>query len=356
VLVMHNWHNILRKFRILIAPAAALLLAMTVFSLFLLVKGINPVTTLLAIFYGAFGTGFGFMETLIRATPLLLCAIAVAIPARAGLFNIGGEGQLHFGAIAATVVALKMQWLPVWMVIPVMFLAAMLAGAFWGLWPGLLRARLGVNEILVTLMLNYVAIFLVEYLVHGPWKDPSALGWPYTASFPENAVLPTIGNSNVHLGILIGFVAAIGIFFILRSTIWGFTIRVIEANPVTARYAGMDIPVYFVTLMALGGAFAALAGLGEVSVIQGRLRPGISPGYGYVGVLISWLCRNNLLMIIVVSIFIGGLYSGSDALQITAGLPSATTSIFMGLVFIAFLLSGYIKSRTSTNNNQTEII
>ena len=205
--------------------------------------------------------------------------------------------------------------------------------------PGLLRARLGVNEVLVGLMLNYVAIFFVEYLVHGPWKDPSALGWPYSVQFPASAVLPTWAASNVHVGLLIGIVFAVAAWLLLRTTVWGFALRVIEANPRTARYGGIDVAGYLVVMMLIGGAIAAIAGLGEVSVIQGRLRSGLSPGYGYTGFVVAWLAGNRLLAIIPISVLIGGLYAGADAIQLNAKLPSATGDIFMGLVFLAFLLS-----------------
>lgn len=335
--------------RNLVARLAAFGLAVFLFSALLLFAGRNPFTILAAIFDGAFGSRLAILETLTRATPLLLCAIAVAIPARAGLFNIGGEGQLHVGAVAATAVALNAGQLGPWLIIPAMLLAAALAGGTWAAIPGLLKGRLGVNEVLVGLMLNYVAIFLVQHLVHGPWKDDSALGWPYSASFPAAATLPTLGNSNVHLGLLIGIALAVLCFLLLRHTIWGFSVRIIDSSPRTARYLGLPLALYVLILMVLGGACAAFAGAGEVSVIQGRLRPGISPGYGYTGFIVAWLAGHNFLAIIPVAILIGALYSGADALQLTAGLPSAATDIFMGLVFLAFILSSYLTDRAASS-------
>jgi simple sugar transport system permease protein len=307
-------------------------------ALLLLVVGKDPVSIFWAIVISGFGNPFGLTETITRMTPIFLCALAVAIPAKAGLFNIGGEGQLHCGALAATVLVLYMRWLPHVMVIPSMILVAMVGGALWGMIPGLLRAWFQVDEILVSLMLNYVAIYIVEHLVHGPWKDPAAFGWPYTAPFPEWAVLPTWGQSNIHLGILLGLVAVGLVYLVLRYTTWGFSVRLIEANTRTAQYINVHTARYIVILMVVGGAMAALAGLGEVSVIQKRLRPGISPGYGYTGFLVAWLARNNPLAIVPVAFLVGGLYSGADALQLTAGLPSATVDIFVGLTFLTFLV------------------
>jgi len=340
----------------IVPSVMALIGALLVFSLFLLISGKNPFATISAICQGAFGSVLGIQETLSRATPLLLCALAVALPAKAGLFNIGGEGQLHIGAMAATFVVLHMDAAPTSLVIPAMIMAALIAGAIWALLPGILRALLGVNDVLVTLMSNYVAILLVEHLVHGPWRDPKALGWPYTARFPEAAILPTLGQSHVHMGLLIALVVAVLLFLALRFTTWGLAVRVIEANARTARYAHINVALFMILLMAAGGAMAAMAGLGEVSVIQGRLRPGISPGYGYTGFLIAWLSGHDFLKIMPVAILIGGLYSGADALQLTAGLPSSTTDIFMGIVFLAFLVSGYLRDRIVSRINQEIVL
>ena len=317
---------------------ASLLAALLLMAILLRAVGKNPVAIFWAVIVSGFGSSLGLTEAIIRMTPIFLCALAVAIPAKAGLYNIGGEGQLHCGAIAATALVLYAPWLPHFMVIPFIILVAMVGGAFWGMIPGLLRARFQVNEILVSLMLNYVTIFVVDHLVHGPWKDPDAFGWPYSAPFPKWAILPTVGKSSIHLGLLLGFVAVGLVYFILRYTTWGRSIRTIEANPRTARYAHITASKYIVTLMAGGGAIAALAGLGEVSVIQNRLRPGISPGYGYTGFLVAWLARNNLIAIVPVAFLVGGLYSGADALQLTAGLPASTVDIFVGLAFLTFLV------------------
>lgn len=317
---------------------APLLAATILMAILLYAVGKDPVSIFWAVVVSGFGSSLGLTETITRMTPIFLCALAVAIPAKAGLFNIGGEGQLHCGAIAATALVLYIPWLPHFMVIPSMILVAMVGGALWGMIPGILRARLQVNEILVSLMLNYVAIYIVEHLVHGSWKDPEASGWPYSAPFPEWAVLPTFDQSNIHLGLLLGFVAVGLAYLVLRYTTWGFSLRVIEANPRTAKYVNVHTARYIVILMAVGGAMAALAGLGEVSVIQQRLRPGLSPGYGYTGFLVAWLARNNPLAIVPVAFLVGGLYSGADALQLTAGLPSATVDIFVGLTFLTFLV------------------
>jgi simple sugar transport system permease protein len=315
------------------------------FSVLLTLTGSNASETLWAIFQGAFGSKSGIRETLSRCTPLTLCALAVAVPARAGLFNIGGEGQFYLGAIAATSVALHAGTDSAMVMIFMMIMAACLAGALWGMIPAVLKAFFKVNEILVGLMLNYVGILLVEYLVHGPWKDSSALGWPYSAKFPDAAILPQWNHTNVHLGLVIAVAAALGFWFIMTRTTFGFSVKVIEANPVVARSVGIPLRTWILLTMAVGGAMAALAGMGEVSVIQGRLRPDLSPGYGYIGFLISWLAGHNFIVIVAASILVGGLYSGSDALQMTASLPSSTVDIMLGVFFLGVLLSSPLRKQ-----------
>jgi general nucleoside transport system permease protein len=316
------------------ATGAALLIVLSVL-LWSVDRDVAP--TLAALVRSGFGDQLGLTETLVRMTPLLLCALAVALPAKAGLFNIGAEGQLHAGATAAAGVALFGTFLPPLAVLPSMVASAVVAGALWGLIPGWLRGRWGVNEVLVGLMLNYVAILLVQHLVHGPWKDPGALGWPYTAHFPAAAKLPTLGASNVHFGLIVAIGGCLLAWVLLRSTTWGMSLRVIEAAPRAARHLEIPLVRHIAVALAFGAVFAALAGLGEVSVVQGRLRPGISAGYGYAGFLVAWLAGNHLLLLVPVSFVVAGLYAGSDALQLTSGLPSATADVFMGLVFVAVL-------------------
>jgi general nucleoside transport system permease protein len=314
------------------------LLATSLFSVLLLVVGRSPLATVVAILHGAFGGALAIQETLTRTTPILLCALATAVPARAGLTNIGAEGQLYMGAIGASAVAIFLPSLPPIQMLSLMTFAAIASGAFMVGIAGILRATIGVNEVLVGLMLNYVGLYFVEFLVHGPWKDASAMGWPYSAVFPAAARLPTLGTSNIHIGLGIGIVAAILLTVLWRSTRWGFAIRVLEDNPVAARFVGINAGWYFVALLALGGMFAAIAGLGEVSVIQGRLRSGLSPGYGYAGFVVSWLAGHRFLAVVPIAFLVGGFYSGADALQLNAALPSATADIFLALLFLAFLM------------------
>ena len=238
------------------------------------------------------------------------------------------------GAIAATAFVLYASWLPHFMMIPCIILVAMVGGALWGMIPGFLRARFQVNEILVTLMLNYVAVFVVDHLVHGPLEGPQCFWLAVFGIFPGMGSSANLGQIQHPLGDFARSWGQSGWFTsFCAATTWGFSLRLIEANPRTAGYVKVNAARYIVILMAVGGAIAAIAGLGEVSVIQNRLRPGISPGYGYTGFLVAWLARNNPIVIIPVAFLVGGLYSGADVLQLTAGLPASTVDIFSGLGF-----------------------
>lgn len=332
--------------RILVSLVAILLplvLGMVMFGGFLLVTGRDPVSTMIAVFAGAFGSAVGILETLTRATPLLLCALAAAIPAKSGMINLGAEGQLFIGAIAATFVALHFSYLPQFLLLPLVFISAFTAGALWAAIPALLKLQYGVYEVLVCLMMNYIGLYLLEFLVHGPLRDTSANGWPYSAPFPESATLPLLFSSNVHAGIIFAILVCILFYFIFRYTVWGYRYKVIELNSKLATYAQLPLVKYIFVAMAIGGGMAAIAGFGEASVIQGRLRTGISAGYGYTGFLISWLAGHRFTTIIPISILVGGLYAGGDAIQLTASLPSSTLDIFMAIFFIAYMVVQYLR-------------
>lgn len=338
--------------RVAVPATAAMLVAAAVFCIVVWSAGFNPLSSLVATFQGAFGSSLGLRETLSRSIPIMLCALAVAVPARAGVFNIGAEGQLYCGAIATTAIALDAKDYPRGVVLVTMLLCAGGAGAAWAAITGLLKAVWKVNEILVALMLNYVAILAAEHFVHGPWRDQSALGWPYTAYFPQSAILSTWGKTNIHMGLVLAITAAVVLDVLHRRTTFGLSTRVVDANPKAARYAGIPVAVYVVSLLALGGVFASWAGVGEVSVVQGRLRPGISPGYGYVGFLISWLTGHRFLAILPAAVLAGGLYSGADELQLTAGLPSSSADILLGLLFVTVLVIAHLRQRLSARFTQ----
>lgn len=324
----------------IMVPLLSVVLSLLTGSLLLLLYGNSPLVVFQSMIGSAFGSAYGFSETLVKAIPLALAALGISIAFRMKLWNIGAEGQIYMGAFAASGVALFLGYWPAWLLLPLMVLAGMLAGAAWAYIPGILKASLQVNETLSSLLLNYVAILWVDYLCLGPWKDPEGLNFPLTPRFSENAIMPTLGDSRVHLGLLVALFLAVVLWVIMRRTRWGFEIRVIGESWAAARYAGMNIQRNIVLVMMVSGALAALAGVFEVSGITHRLQQGLSPDYGYSAIIVAWLARLNPLAIIPVAVLFGGLLVGGYSIQ-TEGVPFSIALIIQGLILF-FLLGGEI--------------
>jgi len=323
-------------------PVASILAAFIVGAAVLGLAGVDPLAAYGELLSDPFGSGFGLTETLVKATPLILTGLAVLVPARMRLWNIGAEGQFQFGAIGAAAVALFTPLGRSPGAVPAVLLAGMAAGAAWCLVPAALRAWLRVNETITTLLLNYVALLFVDSLIYGPWKDPAGRGFPLSATFPGAAKLPVlIPGTRVHLGLLIALAAAFVVTVALSRTRRGFEIRVIGDNPVCARYAGIDLVRNTLLVMGVAGALAGLAGAGEASAIAGRLQRGLSPGYGYTGIIVAWLAKLNPIAAVLVAVLLGGLFLGGDALQISLGLPIAVVYMLQGLIFF-FVLGGEV--------------
>jgi ABC-type uncharacterized transport system permease subunit len=283
----------------------------------------------------AFGNRDALAETLVAATPLVLTGLAVAVAARMLLWNIGAEGQLFIGAAAASWLAFSFPGAPRGLLLPAMVIAGALGGAAWALGPGLLRARLGVNEIITTLMLNFVAVLLVDYLVHGPWRDPESSGFPLSTPFSEAATLPNLGDTRLHAGFLVALAAAVVVWLLLRSTRFGYEVRVIGESPAAARYAGMPLGRNVVVVMLVSGALAGLAGMGEVSGIVHRIQADISSGLGYTGIIVATLGRFSPIGVAVAAVLFGALQVGGFALQ-TTEVPPAIVQVLQGsILFIA---------------------
>ncbi|MBI2882145.1 MAG: ABC transporter permease [Candidatus Tectomicrobia bacterium] len=328
-------------------PPASVALALIVSGFILLGTGTNPLAAYREMFTEAFGTRYGLSETLVKATPLMLCGLGVMLTFKMLFWNIGAEGQLHMGAFAATWIVLTGWEGPRWAMIPTMMAAGMAAGAIWALIPAYLKVRLNVNEIITTLLMNYVAILWVDFLVYGPWKDPLTFNFPMTKQFSEGAQLPRFGDTRVHLGILFGLAAAVGLYFLQERSRWGFEIAVMGENPRAARYAGMNTTRNVLLVMLISGGLAGLAGMAEVSGIQIRLLHGISPPnapYGYTAIIVAWLARRNPWGVALVSFLLGSLYVGGEAIQITMKLPVNIVLIIQALILF-FVLGGDILSK-----------
>jgi len=324
----------------IMVPVLSILLALAFGWVFLWLYGIDPAQTYLRMWNGAFGSQYALSETLVKAIPLMLVGLGVSLAFRMKLWNIGAEGQLYMGAFAASGIALSMGNLSPWLLLPFMLLAGFGAGGLWALIPGALRAYWKVNETITTLMLNYVAIFWVDSLIFGPWKDPQSLGFPLSPRFSANAYLPTLGDTRVHLGLFIAILIAIIFYFLLQYTRWGYEVKVVGESSEAARYAGINVKKNILLVMLISGGIAGIAGMIEVAGITHRLQQGISPGYGYTAIIVAWLGRLNPYAIIMVAFLFGALLVGGFGLQIY-GISFSIVLMLQGAVLF-FLLAGEI--------------
>jgi len=323
--------------------ALSILLALIMGGIVFFMVGANPLKAYSVMAAGAFGSLYNISEVLVKAIPLILCGLAVAISAKILIWNIGGEGQLAVGGIGSAAIALFLSpHLPSFLVLPLMVLAGFTAGGLWASISGLLKAKIGVNEILTTLMLNYVAIYWLEHLYFGPWRDPTGMGFPGTAIFPESAWLPRFPQTRVHLGLVFGIVAAILLQVILWRTRWGYEIRVIGENPKAARLARMKTTQYILWVMFVSGGLAGLAGMAEASGIHYRLQQGLAVGYGYIGIIVAWLSKLHPTGLILVAIFLASLLVGGDQLQSVMHLPSSVGLVLEGTLLFFVLGSDFL--------------
>jgi ABC-type uncharacterized transport system permease subunit len=312
-------------------------LAFLVFAVLLLTFGKDPVKAYVDIFSSTLGSTYGFSEILVKMIPLTLTAVAVAVPSRIWLINVGGEGQLYIGALFATWGALTLNALPPWILLPLISVLGVLGGGLWASISGILRARGWVSETISTLLLNYVAILVVNFFVFGPWKDLESANYPQTAEFVDAATLPSFAATRVHAGFVFPFAALILFYLVLTRTRWGLEMRAIGGNPEAARRNGIPITGYITLLMFIGGGLAGLAGMVEVSAIQGRLRSSLSPGYGFIGFLISWMAGGNPLGIVAAAFLLAIVTAGGDILQMAHGLPGSAVNILNALILFVVL-------------------
>jgi simple sugar transport system permease protein len=317
--------------------AAIAVVALAVFAGVLLLAGKNPIKAYADTFHYTLANLYGFSELIVRMTPLLLAAIAVALPSRLGLINVGGEGQLYMGAWAATAAALWCAGLPAWVLLPVVAVFGFAGGALWAAIPGILRARKLVNETISTLLLNYVAPLIVSYFIFGPWRSAESSAYPQSAAFPDAARLPAFFNTRVNAGIFIAAAALVAYWLLLEKTRWGVDMRAVGGNAEAAQRLGIPVAKYIVIALAIGGGIAGLAGMGEVSGIHYRLRQGLSPGYGFTGFLIAWLAGGRPVGMVLMAFLFAVLTSAGDILQISQGLPYSVVNILLAMILFVVL-------------------
>ena len=333
-----------------VAPFAAVAVTLLIAALLVLSAGAPVGKTYGLLLQGGFGSVFAWSETLTRATPLILTGLAATVAFKARLFNIGAEGQLYAGALAAIAVGglhggTGLEW-PPWILFSLMMLAAALAGALLLLGPALLKQRLGVDEVVTTLLLNFIVLLLVSALLDGPMKDPTAMGWPQSVALNVDLELSKlIEGTRVHTGLLIATVLAVVLWVVFKYTTLGFSIRAVGANARAAAFAGVPVTRTVVFVAMLSGALAGLAGAIEVAGRTGYVTLDMSPGYGYSGIVIAMLAGLHPVGVIVASVFVAGVLVGADSMSRAIGVPTYIADVIVATsllsVLVATLLTQY---------------
>lgn len=332
-------------------PLIAFALALIIGAIVLVILGANPLDSYFALVRGAFGSTYSLTQILVKATPLLLVGLGIVIAFRGGVINIGGEGQIIVGALAATAVALYVP-LNGLIVLPLALLGGVVGGALWGGIPGVLKARLGVNEILSTVMMNQIAFQLSNFLLRGPMIDPEEIARgtriAQSAELPREVwLIRLVPSTLLHGGAILAVIMAILVYIFLWRTIIGYRIRAVGFNPDASRCAGMRVPIYQALALILGGAFAGLAGAVEVLGVQHRMLENLSGGYGFSGIVAALFGKLHPLGLIPASILFGALLVGADSMQRAVQVPSAFIDALLGLV-VLFVVSSdlWVKRRS----------
>ncbi len=329
----------------ILIPGAALIAALGVFGLFVFLFGKNPLDLYFYMYQGAFGTWFSWQNSLTRAAPLILTALCTALPAQLGMVIIGGEGALLIGALAATGAALMLPSAPPLVMQLAMVCAGMAGGGLWIMLSGALRQYRGVNETISSLLLVYIALAILNHLVEGPMRDPASLNKPSTHEIGAANMIGSIPGTDVHWGLVFGIIAAVASYILIYHTVFGFAARVAGGNIRAAKIVGLGVNKLILTTCFLAGAAAGLAGMVQVAAVEGRANANLAAGYGFTGILVAFLARQNPLAIIPVAILLGGISASGGLLQRRLGLPDASVQVLEGIIFVAVLASDALYGR-----------
>jgi ABC-type uncharacterized transport system permease subunit len=340
-----------------VLPVAGVVFALLLGAVMLLILKANPLAAYASLVRGAVGTRFGLTQTLVKATPLLLVGLGICIAFRANVINIGGEGQIIAGALMSTWFPLFFHTWPGWLLIPATMIVGFIAGAFWGFIPGILKARLNVNEILSTIMLNAIALQLMNLLLQGPLMDPAGVAartyLAQSAQLPPQVWLPRlVPRTLLHAGAIVAVVLAVLVYVFLWRTTIGYDIRAVGLNPDAARYSGINVPTFQALSLTLAGGFAGLAGVVEVIGVQHRLLQGLTSGYGFTGIVAALLGSLHPIGLIPASVLFGGLLVGADTMQRAAQVPSSLVNALLGLV-VLFVSGSALWSRRWASRRRT---
>ena len=349
----------------LVVPPLALLSALIVGAVIVMLAGVGLGETLSAyraMLDGSVGSVRAISETLTAATPLILAGLSVALAFRAGLFNIGGEGQMLIGGMFSVLIGFSLTGLPIFIHLPLAILAGCIGGALWGLIPGLLKARTGAHEVIVTIMLNFIALRLVDYGLKTSLFQREGRSDPISKNIEASAELPQLlgwldSSLRVHLGLVVGLVAAGLIHWLLFRSTMGFEFRAVGANSTAARYAGMSISRAYILVMMLSGALAGLAGTGQVLGVLDRASPGFSAGIGFDGIAVALLGKSNPWGVVAAALLFGGLRAGGQEMQVSTGVGIDLIAVIQALIIIFVAAPAVIRAlyRLKTTAEVTRI-
>lgn len=317
----------------------AIILALITAGLFILILGLNPFQVYSALIKGAFGSTYRIQQTIVKAIPLIIASLGIAIAFKMKFWNIGAEGQIAVGALFASYLALNYGDTPRPLLLIAMIVAGFLGGSLWGLIPAFFKARWGTNEVIVTLMMNYIALKWITYLQYGPWKDPASMGFPKIANFTQNAILPKLFG--IHIGWVIALILTALVFIFMNHSKKGFEIAVLGESINTARYAGINISRTILFSMLLSGGIAGIVGMIQASAVSNTLSVEISGGVGYTAIITAWLAALKPPWIIVVSLLFAAMVQGSSFVQTAFGISAASASVIQALILFFVLGSDF---------------
>ncbi|WP_313756077.1 ABC transporter permease [Tissierella sp.] len=342
------------KLLTIIIPMVSVLLALLIGSILLLFIEVNPLEAYKYLIFGNFTNIYNIAEIFVKATPIILTGLSFAFAFRTGLFNIGGEGQMFAGAMAAVFVGLKTGHLSPFITIPLCLLASIVAGGIWGMIPGILKGIFGSSEIIITIMFNYVALYLISYLVDKPLREASGF-YPQTDLIGENAFLPyVISNTRLHIGFIIAIIISVIVYIVLWKTPFGYRLRAVGHNPDGAEYSGINIRRNIIISLAISGALAGVAGFTEINGIHHRLLDNFSKNVGFDGIAAALLGSANPVGVVISSILLGMLQTGANSMQRGVGVPANIVSVIQALIIILVLAGNVLRPKIELILNSKE--